>query len=382
MFKNDQIFWLCEIYRLILNCLQILPMLWLLAAVPLSWIYGLVVAIRNKLFDWKILQSEEFDIPVVCVGNLTVGGTGKTPHTEYLIDHFSHRYRVAVLSRGYKRKTKGFVEATERSSYRKIGDEPKQIKLKFPDIPVAVCEKRAEGIRRLRALHPEINLILLDDAFQHRRVEPWVNVVLMDYNRPIAHDRLLPWGRLRDSKKQLKRAQIVVVTKCPDTIKPIDMRVTRKELDLFPYQGLYFSRFRQGELTPLFPEHRQPHPRPGEPIVAMAGIANPAGFFGQMGRRFDLLKTLVYPDHYAYRTGDLKKLEKLLSVSPPETRVVMTEKDAVKLSSRQKVPVDLQKKLWFAPIEVTFLDQGEQGFIRQIDQYVRKNHKYSVLHPE
>ncbi len=357
-------------------------MLRLLATVPLSWIYGLAVAIRNKLFDWKILRSEEFDIPIVCVGNLTVGGTGKTPHTEYLIEHLSHRYRIAVLSRGYKRKTKGFVEASLKSSYRKIGDEPKQIKLKFPDIPVAVCEKRAEGIRRLRELHPEVNLILLDDAFQHRQVEAWVNLVLMDYNRLTVRDHLLPRGRLRDTKNQLKRAQIVIVTKCPDTIKPIDLRVTRKELDLFPYQGLYFSRFRTGELTPLFPEHEQPFPKPGTPVVAMAGIANPTGFFGQMDRRFNLLKTLAYPDHYAYRVGDLNKLERILSISPPETLVVMTEKDAVKLSSRQKIPAELQKKLYYAPIEVTFLDQGEQGFIRQIDQYVQKNHKYVVLHPE
>lgn len=353
-----------------------------LVTAPLSWIYGLAVAIRNKLFDWKILRSEEFDIPIVCIGNLTVGGTGKTPHTEYLIEHFSRHYRVAVLSRGYKRKTKGFVEATPQSSYRKIGDEPKQIKLKFPHIPVAVCEKRVEGIRRLRKLHPEIDLILLDDAFQHRYVEPWVNVILMDYNRPIVRDHLLPLGQLRDSKKQLKRAQIVIVTKCPEAIKPIDMRVTRKELDLFPYQGLYFSHFRPGEPVPLFPEHGQPQPKPGTNVVAMAGVANPNGFFGQVGQRFNLLKTLVYPDHYAYRMNDLEKLKNILSVSPPDTLVVMTEKDAVKLSNRKKIPVSLQKRLYYVPIEVMFLDQGEQGFLRQIDQYVRTNHKYSILHPE
>ncbi|MDR0954628.1 MAG: tetraacyldisaccharide 4'-kinase [Rikenellaceae bacterium] len=353
-----------------------------LVTAPLSWIYGLAVAIRNKLFDWKILPSEEFDIPIVCVGNLTVGGTGKTPHTEYLVEHFCRHYRVAVLSRGYKRKTTGFIEATPQMSYRKIGDEPKQIKLKFPDIPVAVCEKRVEGIRRLRELHPEIDLILLDDAFQHRRVEPWVNVVLMDYNRPIVHDHLLPLGELRDNKKQLKRAHIVIVTKCPETIKPIDMRVRRKELDLYPYQRLYFSRFRQGALVPLFPEHDQPPPKPGAPVIAVAGIGNPKAFFDELKPRFNLLKTITYADHHAYRKSDLERLKIALDELPAGTVVVMTEKDAVKLSNRKKIPVALQKKFYFAPIEVDFLDHGEQGFIRQIDQYVQSNQKYSLLHPE
>ena len=349
---------------------------------PLSWLYGLGVGIRNKLFDWKIFRSEEFDIAIVCVGNLTVGGTGKTPHTEYLIEHLSQKYRVGVLSRGYKRTTKGFVEATAQSSYRKIGDEPRQIKLKFPDIPVAVCEKRAEGIKKLRKLHPEINLILLDDAFQHRQVEAWVNVVLVDYNRPVTKDHLLPWGRLRDSRQQLKRAQIVVVTKCPATVKPIDLRVMRKELDLYPYQRLYFSQPSQGPLIPLFPEHGLSFPRPGSNAIAMAGIAVPSLFFGELGCRYNVVKTLVYPDHYAYKVRDLERLQKMLSVSPPDTIVVVTEKDAVKLSSRQKIPVSLQKKLWYAPIDVSFLDRGEIGFNRQIDEYVRTNHKYSILHPE
>ena len=349
---------------------------------PLSWIYGLVVTIRNKLFDWKLLWSEEFDIPIVCVGNLTVGGTGKTPHTEFLIEYLSRKYRVAVLSRGYKRKTKGFLEVTTQSSFRKVGDEPKQIKLKFPDVQVAVCEKRAEGIKTLRKLHPEINLIILDDAFQHRYVEAWVNILLMDYHHPICRDHMLPLGRLRDGKKQMKRAQIVITTKCPDAIKPIDMRVVRKELDLYPYQSLYFSSFRQGELIPVFPEHEKQPVQSGANVVAMAGIANPNGFFGELSRQFNVVKTLTYPDHYAYKMRDLEKLKKTLAVSPPDSIVVVTEKDAVKLSSRKKIPVEIQKKLYFAPIEVSFLDGGEAGFTRQLKEYVRTNHKYRLFHPE
>ena len=158
---------------------------------PLSWIYGGIIGIRHALFNWKILKSQPFDIPIVCIGNITVGGTGKTPHTEYLIQVLSTRYNVAVLSRGYKRRSKGFQLAAVNSSFKRIGDESKQIKLKFPDIPVAVAEKRTEGIRRLRELHPEVNLIILDDGFQHRYVESWINIVLMDYNCPIWEDKLL-----------------------------------------------------------------------------------------------------------------------------------------------------------------------------------------------
>ena len=223
-----------------------------LIAAPLAWIYGLIINVRHKLFDLKILRSEEFDIPVVCVGNLTVGGTGKTPVTEFLIERLSGERRVAVLSRGYRRRTKGFVLSTPRSSVKSIGDEPKQMKMKYPDVPMAVCEKRAEGIRRLREIHPEIELVILDDAFQHRYVEPWVNILLMDYNRPVY--RLLPWGRLRDTRGQIDRANFVLVTKCPEDLNPLDMRIVRNSLGLYPYQSLYFSRMEQGEALPLFAE--------------------------------------------------------------------------------------------------------------------------------
>ncbi|MEG0656446.1 MAG: tetraacyldisaccharide 4'-kinase [Mucinivorans sp.] len=151
---------------------------------PLSWLYAAGVALRHAMFNIGLYKVEEFDIPIVVVGNITVGGTGKTPFTEYLVEQLSTDYHVAVLSRGYMRKTKGFVLASETSSFKNVGDEPKQIKLKFPSIPVAVCEKRVVGIKKLRELHPEVNLIILDDAFQHRHVEGWVNIVLMDYNCP------------------------------------------------------------------------------------------------------------------------------------------------------------------------------------------------------
>ena len=346
-----------------------------LISVPLSWLYGMVVHIRHKLFDLKILRSEEFDIPVVCIGNLTVGGTGKTPVAELLIERFSEHYRVGVLSRGYRRKTKGFVLSTPTSSARTIGDEPRQMKLKYPSVPVAVCEKRAEGIRLLRKAHPEIELIILDDAFQHRYVEPWVNILLMDYNNPVYRDRLLPWGRLRDTRNQIHRANFVLVTKCPDDLNPLDM------LGLFPYQSLYFTRMRQGEITPLFADRAVGKVREGDPVIAMSGIANPVPLLENLRKRFDVVAELTFDDHHTYRLSDMRRLEALFAAYP-DAVVLTTEKDAVKLTNRKKVPEAVQQRLYYVPIHVSFVADSESEFLRQLELYVRTNQKYSLLHPE
>ena len=352
-----------------------------LISVPLSWLYGMVVHIRHKLFDLKILRSEEFDIPVVCIGNLTVGGTGKTPVAELLIERFSEHYRVGVLSRGYRRRTKGFVLSTPASSARTIGDEPRQMKLKYPSVPVAVCEKRAEGIRLLRKAHPEIELIILDDAFQHRYVEPWVNILLMDYNNPIYHDSFLPQGTLRDSRSQLYRANFVLVTKCPDDLNPLDMRIVINSLGLFPYQSLYFTRMRQGEITPLFADRVVGKVREGDPVIAMSGIANPVPLLESLRKRFDVVAELTFDDHHTYRLSDMRRLEALFAAYP-DAVVLTTEKDAVKLTNRKKVPEAVQQRLYYVPIHVSFVADSESEFLRQLELYVRTNQKYSLLHPE
>lgn len=352
-----------------------------LISVPLSWLYGMVVHIRHKLFDLKILRSEEFDIPVVCIGNLTVGGTGKTPVAELLIERFSEHYRVGVLSRGYRRRTKGFVLSTLTSSARTIGDEPRQMKLKYPSVPVAVCEKRAEGIRLLRKAHPEIELIILDDAFQHRYVEPWVNILLMDYNNTVYRDRLLPWGRLRDTRNQIHRANFVLVTKCPDDLNPLDMRIVINSLGLFPYQSLYFTRMRQGEITPLFADRAVGKVREGDPVIAMSGIANPVPLLENLRKRFDVVAELTFDDHHTYRLSDMRRLEALFAAYP-DAVVLTTEKDAVKLTNRKKVPEAVQQRLYYVPIHVSFVADSESEFLRQLELYVRTNQKYSLLHPE
>ena len=352
-------------------------------AAPLSWLYGLAIDIRHRLFDWGVLKSREFDIPIICVGNITVGGTGKTPHTERLIELLDGEFRVAVLSRGYKRKTKGFLLAQVNSSFKKIGAEPKQIKLKYPHIPVAVCERRVEGIERLREAHPEVNLIILDDAFQHRYVEPWVNVVLMDYNCPIYEDHLLPLGRLRDRPAQLSRAHMVIVTKCPEEMKPLDFRIMNKNLDLYPYQSLYFTRFVSQDPVPLYPAFGQPASlQRGTPVVAMAGIANPRRFVEELRQRYDVMRTFIFGDHYTFKMKDIHALEEALAMLPPETAVVMTEKDAVRLMNSRKISDDIKRRLYYSSIRVEFLENRECDFRRQLSQYVRENQKYNMLHPE
>lgn len=349
---------------------------------PFAFLYGVAVTFRNKLFDWGWKKSEEFDIPVVCVGNLTAGGTGKTPVSELLIEHLARNHQVALLSRGYRRRTKGFVEVQTRSPFRDVGDEAKQIKLKFPNIVVAVCERRVEGIRRIREAHPEVNLIVLDDGFQHRYVEPWVNIVLMDYSRPIYRDHLLPWGTLRDRMNQLHRAHCVIVTKCPETLNALDRRIVRKSLGLYPYQNLFFSRTLSGSVTPLFPDMAEAKILAGNPAVVMAGIANPTPLVQSVGKHLDVVDTLIFPDHHPYRMNDLRKMKRILAKSPPGTIIVTTEKDAVKLTNRKRIPEEIQRALHFQPIKVTLLDGAEKDFFRKLDKYVSANPKYSLLHSE
>ena len=249
---------------------------WLL---PFSWLYGLAVIIRNELFELNILKTRRFDIPVISVGNITVGGAGKTPHVEYLIRLLKDKMKGAVLSRGYKRKSRGYVLAGNNTPMREIGDEPYQMKIKFPDIRVAVDKKRCEGIDRLTTDEEtkDTDVILLDDAFQHRYVQPGINILLVDYHRLIIYDKLLPAGRLREPLSGKHRADIVIITKCPDTLNPIDYRVLSKAMELYPFQQLYFTKLEYCPLEPIFhkglsiplTEIR------GKNVLLLTGIASP-----------------------------------------------------------------------------------------------------------
>lgn len=329
---------------------------------PLSWIYGGVTDVRNWLFDHKVFPTEEFDVPVVSIGNITVGGTGKTPHVEYVAGMLSSTFNIAVLSRGYKRKTRGFILANSNSTPDSIGDEPLQIYLKHGSrIKVAVCESRRRGIKELMRQFPETQLILLDDAFQHRYVKPKVNILLMDYNRPIYDDSLLPMGRLRESAHQRNRADMVVVTKCPAGLSPLSYRLISKKLELMPYQKLYFSNYKYGELTPVFPDDRPYHVELGaltsrDTVMLVTGIANPRGFVRYFKSYPFKVVVCHYPDHHDYSRADLEQLkEKFLGLRGERKIIITTEKDAVRLAYNPYFPPVLKQTTYFMPISVRLI---------------------------
>lgn len=333
---------------------------------PISWVYGAVVYMRNKLFDWNILKSIQFDIPVISVGNITVGGTGKTPHVEYLIEHLASDYNIAVLSRGYKRHTKGFVLATNRSTPETIGDEPYQIYQKFGfKVKVAVCESRKIGISELQKLDPSINLVILDDAFQHRYVTPKVSVLLIDYNRPIYSDKILPLGRLRESSEAVNRADYVIVTKCPETLTPIDYRLIRKKLDLFAFQKLYFSRISYETLSPVFDDVSAysvylSELTSNDTVMLLTGIANPRGFVRYFKQFSCKVKICHYPDHHEFSRSDVACIEKTFEEMPGNRKLIITtEKDAVRLSTNPYFPQHLKSRTYYMPIKIKVVYRSE-----------------------
>lgn len=349
---------------------------------PLSVVYGMITAIRNRMFESGILRQREFDIPVLVVGNIAVGGTGKTPHTEYLVDALRGQYNIGVLSRGYNRRTKGFVMASDSSDAAAIGDEPLQIYRKFGHlgVKVAVCEDRCRGIDRMRQLHPDINLIILDDAFQHRYVKPKCAVVLTEYSRPVYEDSMLPHGRLRENIGSLHRADIVVVTKCPDEMKQLEYRLFLKHLELYPYQKLYFSRYTYLPPRPLFPDIASPIDslsalQPGHAIVAVAGIAHPLPFIKHLRSFRAKVKGLVFPDHHNYTDDDIHAiLKKIKSTGVPKnTIVVTTEKDAMRLRNIPGLPKSLKSRLYYVPIGVQFIDtaNGDPTFTQTVTQLLK-----------
>ena len=329
----------------------------------LSYIYRMVIAIRHWLFDINVLKSQKFNIPIICVGNITVGGTGKTPTAEMIIDTMKPTYKVALLSRGYGRRTKGYREVTLDSSYRDVGDEPLQIKLKFPDVLVVVCEKRVEAIRRIEAEHPEINLIVMDDGFQHRHVDPRINVVVLDYTRPVFEDDFLPVGNLRDNLNSLYRAHYFIVTKCPEDMQPLDQRMWRKDLQLVAYQKIYFTRVVPTAAVPLFQTPN--HLLEGDEVIVMSGIGNPKPFIKSVRKHYNVVANLVYPDHHVYTVEDIEKIVSHIK-QHPNAMLLTTEKDAVKLRRSRRVPDLMRERLFYQPVEVEFLEGSDENFFETL----------------
>ena len=340
---------------------------------PGAFLYKRGVTFRHRLFDWGLLKSEKFDIPIICIGNITVGGTGKTPMAEMVIAYMSQMHRVALLSRGYGRRTKGYLEVSTDSHYRDVGDEPLQIKLKFPDTVVVVCEKRAEGIRRLRAEHPEVDLIIMDDGFQHRYVEPKINVVMIDATRPVQHDRMLPVGTLRDLPEELHRAHYFVVTKCPEHMAPIDRRILRKVLIQVAYQRVYFTRFESFMPQPLYADEAADGSlTQGRAVIALSGIGNPAPFLQSLRERYKVVAEMTLDDHHVYKVRDMNALKALLAKYPGAV-IVTTEKDAVKMTNRAKIPPEVRRALYYQPINISFIEDSATDFLQKLEEDVRGN---------
>ena len=355
---------------------------WLL---PLSWLYGFAVIIRNELFELNILKTRRFDIPVISVGNITVGGSGKTPHVEYLIRLLKDKMKVAVLSRGYKRKSHGYVLADKETPMREIGDEPYQMKMKFPDIRVAVDKNRCEGIDRLTSdeTTKDTDVILLDDAFQHRYVQPGINILLVDYHRLIIYDKLLPAGRLREPLSGKHRADIVIITKCPRSLNPIDYRVLSKAMELYPFQQLYFTTLEYCALEPIFVQgqHVPLTEIRGKNVLLLTGIASP----GQLETDINTyagnnaLTTLSFPDHHAFTEKDIRRINETFAGMAEPKMVITTEKDQARLVDVETLSDSVRENIYALPIKVSFMLGKEETFNKKIISYVRKNSRNSIL---
>ncbi len=343
---------------------------------PIAWIYAFVVWIRHKMFDAGKLKSRKFATPTICVGNITVGGTGKTPFTEYLIRLLQDSYPLAVVSRGYKRKSKGMQVSSKNATAEILGDEPYQIYKKFPKTLVVADSNRCRAIDYIEENHADIDAILLDDAFQHRYVDAGLNILLIDYNRPISKDCMLPAGRLRDLKSAQKRANIIVVTKCPKDLKPIDFNNITKEIKPLPYQSLFFATLDYdtpyhcltGEKVELTKE---------QSLVLFTGIAKSEPLEEYLREQVKELKSIKFADHHNYNNGDNEKIRaEFLKFANENRWIITTEKDAAKLNAFSD---KIKERLIIIPVKVKILNEGDSVLSKEITDYVKKNRRNSQL---
>lgn len=334
--------------------------MWSFVNIPLSGLYTIGVVLRHMLYDQHVLPSFSVDVPTICVGNIAVGGTGKTPMVEYLLRLLTaNGYHPAVLSRGYKRATRGFVMADSSSTAQRIGDEAMQMHRKFPDVPIAVCESRVRGAKQLKRQVPQLDVIILDDAMQHRALRCGFTIMLTPYDNLYIDDHMLPWGTLRDLPHRALKADAIVVTKCPDSIKPIDMRVVDNRLHLPTYQQLHFTGL---DYAPMEQE--------GVPLV-LCGIAQPQYMFDYVRSIYPHAELMAYPDHHRYKARDI---EAIMARAKSFDFVLTTEKDIQRLRTTDLVSrLEAQgKRLIALPVRVRFCTPHEL-FDKQIINYVREN---------
>jgi len=311
---------------------------------PFSILYDGVTSLRNYAYDkgWK--QSKQYDLPVLSVGNLSVGGTGKSPMVEYLVRFLWKDYKVAVLSRGYKRKTQGFLEVTTTSTVEEVGDEPLQIKQKFPEVTVAVCANRQEGIERLR---PRTEVIVLDDAFQHRKVTPSFSIVLTPFDDLYTKDLVLPAGNLRESKRGIKRANVVIVTKCPDAVAYASLQKIQYDMKLESSQKVFFSKIGYDKMIHGATESLPLTYLKDKPFTLVTGIANPKPLVSFLKDKQFSFTHEAFPDHHEFNASEISKLKQ-------NEIILTTEKDFVRLQPK------LGKfAVYYLPIKTIILNDQE-----------------------
>ncbi len=342
---------------------------------PLSFLYKIVLWVRNKLFDKDILKSSHFNFPVICVGNLAVGGTGKTPMVEYLLRMLKNDYHVATLSRGYKRKTKGFGIASESTTALDIGDEPMQFHLKFPDVTVCVGEERLVAIPQLLQERPQTDIIILDDAFQHRQVNAGLNILLTDYNNLYTRDFLLPAGDLRDIAQSAKRAHIIIVTKCRHNLSEEERDMIIEELHPGPHQQVFFTEVLYTHPYHLFSK-KEIEISPQANVLLVCGIANPKPLQDFLTAHVHTYDMLRFPDHHIFDIGDLAEIKKQFAKLGQEGIILTTEKDGVRL---KKFQAGLQElPVYVVPIQHSFIFNDAEKFYDIVTGFIASVKKDAV----
>lgn len=345
---------------------------------PFSWVYGLVIITRNYFYDTGIFKSTKFNLPVIVVGNLEAGGAGKSPMTEFLIQLLKPQHKIATLSRGYGRKTKGFFYAGKNSTAETVGDEPRQFKQKFPDITVAVCENRVAGIEKLQQEH---DLILLDDAYQHRSLKPGFGILLFDYNKLDGPRFLLPAGNYREPFSGKKRADVIVVSKCPTDLSAENQQQIRQQMLLLPHQNLFFTSVVYLPFQPFFPSEDAVFIDPKSTLFLLTGIASPKPLLQHLRKQFEAVVQHKYPDHHQFTIKNISKLAADFNACAADKKVVITtEKDAQRLQEPALQKVIAGLPVFIAPIGLFFLNNTAPAFRQLIENYVRKYQKNNRLY--
>ncbi|GAO44578.1 tetraacyldisaccharide 4'-kinase [Flavihumibacter petaseus] len=337
---------------------------------PFSLLYYLIIFIRNKCYDFKLFPTSSFALPVICVGNIAAGGTGKSPMVEFLLQFLSRERRLATLSRGYKRKTRGYVLANGHTNALDIGDEPMQFYLKFPDVAVAVGEDRVATLPQLLHDHPETECVILDDAFQHRSISAGWNILLTDFNNLYTRDWYLPTGDLRDEKRRAREADMVVVTKCPGHLSRQEADAIREELSLAPGQALFFSTIHYGELYHITDKQHYKL-TPDVEVLLVTGIANPRPLKKLLNDHCRTYEELTYSDHHIFSIDDLREIRKRFQQLTGKYKIILTtEKDAVRLIKFRQELHDMP--LFVIPIEMQFLFHDTERFTGLIGKFIKE----------